>query len=730
MAEASALLLDSDDTLGLMGATGPSRKKADPIVGKLEDLDRDGAESGKGAQEAHTINETIVPPSRKTNSSHAESCTDTEKRILGPEDLGHAAYKSGPKQNAVQGEARVPRGVNSSPDEANPLRRKEIGELDGQRNTTTVPDVPSTQEVSSQRGENFTSHPVWPSPEGGGQEVAQETVASRRPGIATTSSQARRPSSEMPKGPRLNLSSNISATSKDRMGATDPEEALTSAREGEALHVGAPEDDCDGVVSTATQESSRFNNHGGPRKEKIPFAVAKEYAVSARAPESMDRSAGEMTSVGGASTGKVAPRRSVLGGTEKSRHDRPKPRGVTFDDDLKGLDALDILPDSDDDDPPAKSSSLPQSLQDTDAIASATASSVEADRSPDKLGLHADREGSNRHVGRHLEGQHSPGKGETRRKLTEVPQTEAKAAADSSSLVQNEPTPSLSGLEERSGSVLSQVLERTSSCNETTSTVLDEAKLNLALGFTPSSFDGGRRQRRTIPARGRRRQNGGSSPGATEVKTRVTNSERLSESATLDATTMSPPKTELSPLDGASTIEKIREVESHRSRDNDKGTSPSVMSSAQASVSPNDSSACKATELRRGALPVSGTSAVLGAGLDLEATSVKTLGAIVGSRASSEATNNSDVAHSGECTGSTASSSQPEASKGISSVDVSVLSSLERQLVILTRDREDIVTRHKGEKEKLEREIQEGKNLLAAAEARTSETDAALAAAR
>lgn len=447
----------------------------------------------------------------------------------------------------------------------------------------------------------------------------------------------------------------------------------------------------------------------------------------------------------GASAGSV-PRRSALTRVGKPRSLEPKTRAVTFDDDLGGLDALDILPSSDDDEAPGGE---PANEPPKPILKSSTTTDRAALRTVDPTTLSAVDE-SERYRASELNATTSLGT--SKRVSTSITKGLSPAAArlmaeDSSSEESIAGAAVIgAGLGLEAGSKSRTAVDMGvvaslglgSKAADGDGDITDDAKLDLALGFRPSAMDGGRRPRRTLPAGRRGRSSIGVSP--------VTDRGEAGYSAAADSALTSSVVPLAVPTSNTPSLRetprRVREAETGAGMDKAKDAEDDVAPHLSFTPPPGFSrvigNPIPVTNVADKPERAFGVSAGVGAPLTLTAGVEPLAGA---SRTMKEAasdnapaTSMSDGSSGYTGTGggreSNAPSPKQAAAAGLGDMDVSVLISLERQLALLTGDRESAATRLALEEQRLQRESDSIRDALSAAEARAFEAEAALAAAR
>ncbi|CAM9543237.1 unnamed protein product, partial [Ectocarpus sp. 13 AM-2016] len=259
-------------------------------------------------------------------------------------------------------------------------------------------------------------------------------------------------------------------------------------------------------------------------------------------------------------SGDRVPRRSALVGAEKStaQSRKPKSRGVTFDDDLVGVDALDILPgsSSDEGEKPGGGTPPTEGLLEKKGLPQSSLNPVPTKYPvPVKPAADTVAEGNSKSASvRDSEHRTSepwstavPSSGICRRPSTSITEGLSPATAllmaDSSSEDNNSTTAAGaatsksrpgSGHPDRSSFSVPRPglgkaeVEKKVEGSEGLPGVgptdggigedetVDDAKLDLALGFTPSAMEGSRKPRRTLPAGRRRRSRRGESSTAVD----------------------------------------------------------------------------------------------------------------------------------------------------------------------------------------------------------------------
>lgn len=516
--------------------------------------------------------------------------------------------------------------------------------------------------------------------------------------------------------------------------------------------------DNDGTMASAVgaveSEPARFlvnDSHDQPVEaiEKGLLSADNTYSVLSR-----DVSGG-ITAKPSAGASRVR-RRSELSSEGNPPSKGMKPLGVTFDDDVRGLDALDILPSSSDDDKKAPAAAA------ADASVTTSPKSFAVRRSSLGVGVVPVNPTVTQ---KGIEGAHGLGSSHDTTYNSYLPVSEP-ASMGSRRKERSRSTPITEGLSPAAYRLLAEDSlsdERTPSKNagdgrlrsrqdlvspteskavgKTSSFGLDimpsavvsevsvdDAKLDLALGFTPSAMSGARRPRRSLPSGGRRRARAGISPAVVKAQLDPAGGDvAAAESVAMGAGNVT--QTAVIGLDKlfgigghdrdgkGITQDKISDdvegVESPRQEQHPSRSVASIVDAQPTSKprEPGPGSAEGATstakEVPRGTESVQSSSAA----------SLRTPATI---RARFEMQNDRGV-------------TQEDASNAGSnavSIKAPVVASLERQLVLLAGEREAAAAKFIRKEERLQREADTAREALTAAEARAGEAEAALAAAR
>ncbi|CAM9541564.1 unnamed protein product [Ectocarpus fasciculatus] len=504
-----------------------------------------------------------------------------------------------------------------------------------------------------------------------------------------------------------------------------------------------------------------------------------------------------------AKSGDRLPRRSALAGADKpmSQSAKPRSRGVTFDDDLVGVDALDILPGSSSDEgenlgggtPPTEHLLENKGLRQSPLNFVPTKSAVPVEPAADTVAEGNDKSGGVRKPEHRTPGPSSTSvasSGVSRRPSTSITEGLSPATAllmaDSSSEDNNSTiaagaaaTKSRPGSEhpDRSSFVVPRLDlgrvevekkaeksaglfgERPTDGGIGEDETIDDAKLDLALGFTPSAMEGSRKPRRTLPAGRRRRsrrgesstvEDGENNPAGVSVANKSLASMPSTAipsvaSHTAETTfehqalsrALSAGRTDDARARAAGTGEGAGENGSSRS-----ALAPGVSPTLPAAVHEPTKSSTGATAF--GEPPVA-AAATKGTGIESTPSSVALPGSesdrALDTRALTDSRDTLGPLDHGTKNGSSnknllsgaaaaATSSRSENSVESTGMDVSVLASLERQLVLLAGEKETVAAKVARDEQRLQRDADLARDATAAAQARAFESEAALAAAR
>lgn len=456
-------------------------------------------------------------------------------------------------------------------------------------------------------------------------------------------------------------------------------------------------------------------------------------------------------------------RRSALSIGGKSRSKGMTPLGVTFDDDVHGLDALDILPSSSDDDKkvPAADASVKTSPKSFGAPRSALGAGVVP---VNPIVTH-----------KGIDGVQGLGNSHDTMYRSSLPVSES-ASMDSRRKERSRSTPITEGLSPAASRILaedsssderttnkntggdrlrsrhdsvspteSKAMGNTSSfglditpSNAVGEVSLDNEKLDLALGFTPSAMSGARRPRRSLPSSGRRRARAGVSP----AKAKAQVDPASGGVAAAEAVAMSAGYVTETAINGVGksfvigghdingkgiTHDKISDgVEGIESPRQELHPSRSVAPIVDAHPTskpqgPEARSAGGASSTAKG-VP-RGTGSVQSS----SAARLKT-SATIGS--SFEVKRNMTGCVEMQDDGGVTEEHATNAVSNDVSMKAAVAASLERQLVLIAGEREAAAARFVREEKRLQREVDTARDALTVAEARSGEMEAALAAAR
>lgn len=495
----------------------------------------------------------------------------------------------------------------------------------------------------------------------------------------------------------------------------------------------------------------------GIMAESVRFGASESEATIRERGQSQEDDPLSRSSATAPATSSGVSRRSALTRGDKPRFREARSRGVTFDDDLGGIDALDILPSSDDDGKPAAASppltpdlgvptaslvSLPAPSIDGHGVSSIKGT-VEATGATGTLGRPNRRGGDS--VGHNSMGLSlaAASARDNKRRSTSItaglsPEAALLMAEDSSGEEKPSSASALSpplglgiGPESYAGATAKGVAqgphagELANSSTGVGGDIMDDAKLDLALGFMPSAMEGGRKPRRTLPSGGRRRGRVGASEAAGI-------SHAASPAATVNhAPTAIPPKvvvpTTTSSRESSSAFAAgINGVEfgkeegaendgtARQDQDPSSSTFPVVGKhralSAEASAFTEMPSVARSDSL--GVPPGKNNQLASDVALLVERDGRE--GGVIGARGR---------------VGSNAAVSKPTMAS-VAGVDPSVLASLERQLVLLSSDREAAAARFGRDEQRLQREVEEARGMSAASETRASQLETQLATAR
>lgn len=776
MAEATALLLGGSDDSFSFATTSRARKSEPPAIDKSLPRDRGrsgdvlsaGNTSSIRTSEDNRVNERTAEDAEGLHTPTVFRHDDSRSTTSHPGDVGHEsgttlsafAITSGKETSALGRRSTAlaaPSTKMDSSDEADALLRlTDPDALTGATtgtSTTTPENVPSPSGAdarnSGSRRSRFTalSSPTTDVTDTGTTEWGEATEAAPRRRSPSPPSHARRERSESPeRSPRRTLASH-------GLTISAPGESANTAigEKAERSERGPDYSVREGVASGASASSSRskvisgnFDTFG---KQTVGIGSVTEY--SERTSHSL-RSGGATNPA--ASTRGAVPRRSALAVPNKPRRREGNSRGVSFDDDLGDVDALDVLPGSDDDAPTPPSAApsspptdVPSPSADHNTLPIVSTGSTNYRRSTAGV----ERLNANGDAGRlpisTVQLATNPSASQVSRSAQRSmpitaglsPAAARLMAEDSSSGEDQSLAVSQNAdLDSRLGLGTSVVTDKAADSVVRTPAVLpdasdDDAKLDLVLGFTPSAMDGDRRQRRSIPTGGRRRPCVGDSlktgENRPEVPTPTAQGSVFTPTTVTTGAAISGAKAGAPDTEHAFVAERAHEISPGRSRSRSlqpKSTAQSTtsdgpavdkdVSAASAILAGDVANSLPAVTSGRPAGPVEETASPNGTG---------------GSGGSGAA--------SGTGSGKTRVDTSPHSSRprkctsgSAGTVDASVLSSLERQLVVLTNEREATTARFLREEQRLEQEATASKVAAADAEARVRDADSALVAAR
>ncbi|CAB1113789.1 unnamed protein product [Ectocarpus sp. CCAP 1310/34] len=591
---------------------------------------------------------------------------------------------------------------------------------------------------------------------------------------------------------------------------TSPTRALLSRARTDGEESRAEEDGISGGAGNEGEEKGSLEHGSAP---EASASVASASAI-------VGDFTGSLGSVGGASDARrqltssgpgivkkssdLVPRRSALAGTGKptSQSRKPKSRGVTFDDDLVGVDTLDILPGGSSDEgeelgggtPPTEDLLKKQGLPQSSLNLVPTKSPVPVETAAETIAEGHGNSGGVRdseHRTSEPWSTAAASSGISRRPSTSITEGLSPATAllmaDSSSEDNNSTiaagvatAKSRPGLEhpDRSSFAVPRLdlgraeVEKKEEGSEGLFGVgptdggtgkdesIDDAKLDLALGFTPSAMEGSRKPRRTLPAGRRRRSRRGESSTAADGENEhagvsVANSSLASmPSIAIPMATARPAETtfERTTLSVGRADDAGSGVAGIGERAGDNGSSRSTLAPGVSPTLPVDvreptKSSTGATAF--GKTPVT-AAATKGTGMESTPSSAERVpsAALPGSesdraldtRALTDSRGALGPFDHGSKNGSSnkdrlsgvaaASSSRSENSAESRGVDVSVLASLERQLALLASEKEAVAAKVARDEQRFQRDADLARDATAAAQTRAFESEAALAAAR
>ena len=782
-AEAAALLLDSDDSFGLPKMSGGHKIKPTPSKSETETTGENtgGGYSKDGSEQGHK---------QETDRSYLASTKKHAQPTSQADETRNTYSTPGGDKSRQDAPPRLDLDVDfDSPDEADALLRL----TDPTVLAASAPAVPPLS-VANPRADRNPRGRADPAPsavferQATGQERAPRQRSPSPPlghRKALLESPERSPRRLLPgrsvtqgkptddnKGGILERAGGVDALDREqpernesgvqpaRIVSTEGAEKLAPIEPAVRSRPGGrgvglsqtPSQENVGVKGDGTVETLRAH---GPGVETS--AVHSDHDHYGSGIQSVGGDARGSIGTGAGAAAGDAPRRSALARVDKPRSLKHKSRAVTFDDDLGGLDALDILPSSDDDEvpcgepadeqpkptesPTATDRVSPRNLQSSTATDGVTPRTVT--RTIDSAADASDRY-------RPSESHATTSLGMTKRDSTSItkglsPEAARVMAEDSSSEegIAGETVPG-AGLEQKADPKSLKTADRGvaaslglgSKTADGDDEITDHAKLDLALGFTPSAMDGGRRPRRTLPAGRRNRSSIGVSPttdkGGADYSATV-DSVPTSFVIPLTVPTPSKPSLRETPLP-FSEAETGATMGKEQDAGDGEASHPNITPPpAFPTVVGNPVPDVVDTPDR-----VFGLNAAVGAPLTPTA-SVEPLTAASGT-VKGAASDTAPAAGTGDASfdcigagggrGGNAPSPKQTAAVGLGNMDASVLLSLERQLVLLAGDRESAATRLAHDEQRLKRESDSIRDALSAAEARAFEAEAALAAAR
>lgn len=535
---------------------------------------------------------------------------------------------------------------------------------------------------------------------------------------------------------------NVSTEVADKLATIEPAARSRPRARGVGLSQTPSRED----VDTEGVRTAEFLRTHGPGIETSAGSSRHNQDGSGKQGVGGDAGGSSIATGAGASAGNV-PRRSALARVDKPRSLEPKPRAVTFDDDLGGLDALDILPSSDDDEAPGgePADEQPQSMLKT---------STTTDRAAPltvKPTIRSAVDESDRY--RPSESHATTSLGTTKRGSTSITQGLSPAAGrvmaeDSSSeeSVVSRAAPNVLrtglGLEPGPKSLTAvdigvvASLGLGSQAADGDGDITDDAKLDLALGFTPSAMDGGRRPRRTLPAGRRGRSSIGVSPATDRggANYSATVDSALTKSVvSLAAPTSNTPSLRETPLRFSEAETGVAMGKGKDAGDGEAShpnlTPPPAFQRVVDNPVPD---VLDTPERVFGGNPAVRAPLTPTASVKPLTAAPRTLKGVASDNVLATGTSDGGVGYIGEGGGRGGNAPPPKqvTAAGLGNMDASVLVSLERQLALLAGDRESAATKLALDGQRLQRESDSIRDELLAAEARAFEAEAALAAAR
>lgn len=790
MAEATALLLGESDDSFSFASTSRAKKAAPAVADKSSPKHRSRTEDVRSAGSTDRMGSPNDNPktARKEDEGNATTALASGRRDSTRPATANAVDVQPESETWLRGLASTSSvgrtlsgGTNQnadvdSSDEADELLR--MTDPDALARISTDPSTAAPGGVSAASGEDARpgvsrrsrfealSSPVADA-SGTGTDSWGKSAGGRRRRSPSPPSHARTQQSASPeRSPRRVLLSHSVATAGRGDSASTIDETTGKLGGGRNHKRG---DTADG--SQANGDRSEIGGIGDGTSEKHSMNIGSAAEDSSLTSHSLGdgeaRYSHSSPGSGGAvnpktSTTGTLPLRSALANPDKARRCVNKSRGVSFDDDLGNVDALDILPGSDDDasaspaadvlglgvsSPPASLDVTPSSFPSTvtprlsakdDASAGGPDNKndrriedEETERSKDNTehfpsftipsATRTSRSTMNRSAQRSTS--ITAGLSSAAARLV----TEGSSSDDEQDLVFSQKA----DMDSRLGLGAPAVPEKPKDVVRTPAVAADggdddDAKLDLVLGFTPSAMDGGRRPRRALPAGGRRRPRADSSltfgENRQEIPTSTATDSALASSAPASTTAAAGEKEKETVR-----VEPVFVPEQAPESKVARVDSPALPESASRSSTTSSDKVGQNVEI----LTSGNTNLMKPVRTTTGATEAPTtLKDAIGSGGGGTA---SAVADDGKGrTDNGCYSTQPErhTAGGTESVDGSVLSSLERQLVLLTNEKEDDTARFAKREERLEQEAAASKTATAAAEARAADADSALEAAR
>ena len=461
--------------------------------------------------------------------------------------------------------------------------------------------------------------------------------------------------------------------------------------------------DCPGIIIADALEGEKAELLADDARNRTFVGVVDEERSTLLATGTLDSGDGKngvATEVNAA--GCRAPRRSALMGGGKPRPRAVSALGVTFDDDVRGIDALDILPGSSDED---------DKTPVADALATASSELVAMPRSQLGDGVVPVNPLADKGID---DAARERGGGDglsfpSSLSMSTSLRSRRKGEIQSTSITEGlSPAAARLVAEDSSSEEHTQPLTSGTTPPVGSKELTDDAKLDLALGFIPSAMSGGRKPRRSLPQGGRRRAQVGVSPLAVQGQ---------AAPADGDVKSMAPVAA------GEEEAIKTTGILPHSPRRVEKGLVQNKNNDADD-------------------LGVHGLKHFDGESPASKAQGPETADVVASTATVQGPCCKSYIYDGGGTDGLTkkqgdggfirregASASAGAAGYALG-VKAPVLASLERQLVLLTAEKERAAAKVARDEERLQREVDMAREALKAAEARAFEAEAALAAAR